>query len=90
MRGVEDIRADIDRCDEKLLSAFLERVELVKEIARAKVEAGLQSFDSDRERVILQRALLRGPHAQTLMTQILTLCRSEMCDEREKKELPHD
>ena len=72
------------------VSAFLERVRLVREIARAKAKVGLQPFDTDRERVILQRASLLGPHAQTLMAHILTLCRSEMCDEREKKEFPHD
>ena len=58
MREVEEVRADIDQCDEKLLSAFLERVRLVREIARAKAKVGLQPFDTDRERVILQRASL--------------------------------
>jgi chorismate mutase len=90
MRKVEEIRADIDRCDEKLLSAFVERTRLVREIAWLKAKAGQPTIDVDRERAILERSQLFGPHAQTLMNQVLALCRLEMYDELESKESTND
>jgi len=90
MRKVEEIRADIDRCDEKLLSAFVERARLVREVARSKAKAGRPTIDADRERAILTRAQLFGPHAQSLMNQVLALCRLEMYDELEPKESTND
>lgn len=90
MRQVEEIRADIDRCDEKLLSAFVERGRLVREVARLKSKAGQPTFDAERERAILERARLLGPHAQRLMHQVLTLCRLEIHDELKPKEFAND
>lgn len=90
MRKVEEIRADIDRCDERLLSAFVERMRLVREVARLKEQAGLPIFDADREHVILERARLLGPHARSLMDQILALCHLEIHDELKPKEFTND
>lgn len=90
MRKVEEIRAEIDRCDEKLLSAFVERMRLVREVAKLKAKAGRPTFDADRERAILERAQLLGLHAQSLMNQVLALCRLEIYEELESKEATHD
>lgn len=89
MRKVEEIRADIDRCDEKLLAAFIERARLVREVARSKAKTGRPVLEADRERAILKRAQLLGPHARSLMNQVLGLCRLEMYDELEPKERTH-
>lgn len=86
MRKVEEIRADIDRCDEKLLSAFVERARLVREVARSKAKAGRPVLDAERERAMLDRAQLLGPNTRSFMNQVLALCRLEMYDELKSKE----
>jgi len=90
MRRVEEIRADIDCCDEKLLSAFIERTRLVREVARLKAKDGRSTVDADRERFILERARRFGPRARCLMNQVLALCRLEMDDELKPKEFTDD
>lgn len=83
MRRVDEIRADIDRCDERILEAFVTRARLVREVARVKIRAERPIFDADREREILERARLLGLHARSLMNQVLALCRLEIYDELE-------
>jgi chorismate mutase len=86
VRKVEEIRTDIDRCDERLMSAFIERARLVREVARSKAKAGRPVLDAERERAMLDRAQLLGPNTRSFMNQVLALCRLEMYDEIEPKE----
>ena len=55
MKNQEQIRREIDRIDEGLVKLFLERMELVREVALEKRESGAAISDPAREREILSR-----------------------------------
>lgn len=52
---LSEVRARIDTINGEMLRLFLERMELVKDVAAAKKEAGLPVYDEKREREILKR-----------------------------------
>jgi hypothetical protein len=64
----------------------------VKETVSTNFGLGIwqPTFDADRECAKRERARLLGPHARSLMNQVLALCRLEIYDEFEPKESTND
>ena len=54
---LSEIRERIDSADEALLSAFLERMELAKEVAEYKAANSLPVLNKTRERESLRRGI---------------------------------
>ena len=52
---INEIRSRIDALDDKLLEAFIERMQLAEQAAEYKLENGLPLEDSQREQAILQK-----------------------------------
>ena len=55
MKDMQEVRRRMDDIDEGLVKLFLERMELVGEVADAKRESGASISDPAREREILSR-----------------------------------
>lgn len=70
---LDDLRRQIDRCDEKLLTLLEERMEIVDQIGRYKKEHGLPIYDQKREEQILQRY---SGEAQEFFQEIMRLSRA--------------
>ena len=51
---LEDLRRDIDRVDEVLVRLLNERARCVCEIGRLKKELGIEIYQPDREKDVLQ------------------------------------
>jgi chorismate mutase len=51
---LEDLRRDIDRVDEVLVRLLNERARCVCEIGRLKKDLGLEVYQPDREKAVLQ------------------------------------
>ena len=54
MPTIEDLRNDIDRVDEVLVRLLNERARCVCEIGRLKKETGMEVYQPDREKQVLQ------------------------------------
>jgi monofunctional chorismate mutase len=54
-RKLEELRADINEIDEKMIGLFKDRMLVVKEIARYKMENGMQVLDESREQFIIKK-----------------------------------
>ena len=54
MRSLDDLRNDIDRVDEVLVRLLNERARCVCEIGRVKKEQGIDVYQPDREKLVLQ------------------------------------
>lgn len=72
------LRGEIDRIDKQLLSLFEERMDIVQEVARYKMENGLPIFHPEREQQVLDRAAERAnaPYktdARVLFTTLMEL-----------------
>ena len=55
MMTLEEVRKKIDACDDKIASAYAERMELVKTVAEIKKQNGLATENTERERSVLNR-----------------------------------
>ena len=55
MRGLDEIRADINECDAQLRRAFMRRMGLAREVAEYKRQNSLPVFDAAREREVIER-----------------------------------
>ena len=49
MRDLGEIREDIDRIDEQIVSLYEKRMELTSGVAEYKIRTGKQIFDRERE-----------------------------------------
>jgi len=58
--SLDDLRSRIDELDEGILKLLDDRARVVAEVARAKREANLPTYDPDRERMILDRLAARA------------------------------
>ena len=58
---LDELRGGINRLDHIIQDAFTERMELCKEVARFKQERGMQIFQTDREKEILNRIRDNAP-----------------------------
>lgn len=76
-----NLRNEIDRVDEGILSLFKERMRLAGEVADVKKESGAPVADRSRERDILARVSLEAgegldAYARTLFTTLLDISRA--------------
>src|SRR5213594_802733 len=64
MRTLDDLRDDIDRVDEVLVRLLNERARVACEIGRIKKEQGIEIYQPDRERQVLEHVrsvAIEGP-----------------------------
>src|SRR5438093_1343158 len=64
MRTLDDLRNDIDRVDEVLVRLLNERARVACEIGRIKKEQGIEIYQPDRERQVLEHVrniAIEGP-----------------------------
>lgn len=77
---ISEIRSKLDQIDDRLLSLFLERMELAGEVAAYKESHGLPIFDSQREREILSKVSEKSgemePYAYYLFSALMKLSKS--------------
>ncbi len=77
---LSELRKEIDRIDDALLAAFLERMQLSREVAEYKSLNALPVLNKERERQILAKVTeasgALAPYAHRLYTTILELSRS--------------
>lgn len=59
--NLSELRVQIDDIDSKLVELFLKRMEIVENVARYKIENGMQVFQSDREQIVIDKAKSRAP-----------------------------
>lgn len=52
---LKEVRKLIDKCDDKIVDAYMERMKLVKEVAKIKKENKLPTLNSEREKEIIIR-----------------------------------
>ncbi len=57
---LDELRKQIDACDEILIDSLARRLALVREVARAKCSGEQALFQRDREREVVSRAVERG------------------------------
>lgn len=55
------LRERIDAVDQQLVALFLERMEIVKDVAQYKIDNNLPVFHPDREQAIIEKARSRAP-----------------------------
>ena len=55
MKTIDELRCDIDEIDDGLVSLFLQRLAVVKEIGKAKKTHSLSVEDKDRENAVIER-----------------------------------
>lgn len=55
MKTIDELRSEIDEIDDGLVSLFLQRLAVVKEIGEAKKTLSLSVEDKDRENVVIER-----------------------------------
>jgi chorismate mutase/prephenate dehydratase len=58
--SLDDLRKRIDELDEGILKLLDDRARVVGDVARAKLEANLPTYDPDRERQVLDRLAARA------------------------------
>lgn len=81
MKGLKDIRTEIDAIDDKLVELFLNRMELCGEVAKTKKETGKNVQDTSREDGILYRLSKKTPenmqfYLKELYSTLFTLSKS--------------
>lgn len=81
MTRLAPLRQEIDALDEVILTAFVKRMALAKEIARIKKEEDLPTLQPGREEEVLRRArTLAGddlaPYAEELLKTLMGLSRT--------------
>ena len=55
MKTIDELRSEIDEIDDGLVSLFLQRLAVVKEIGNAKKTHSLSVEDKDREDAVIER-----------------------------------
>ena len=60
---LNELRGRIDEVDSQLTALFLQRMEIVEQVARYKLERGMQVLQPDREQAVIDRAAARAPEA---------------------------
>jgi len=55
MNNLDEIRKEINKCDEELISLFKKRMSLAKEVANYKFEHDLPIFDKERETKLIEK-----------------------------------
>ena len=58
---LNELRGRIDQVDSQLTALFLQRMEIVEQVARYKLERGMQVLQPDREQAVIDRAAARAP-----------------------------
>jgi monofunctional chorismate mutase len=69
--GIEEARRAIDRIDEEIIRLLDARMEICREIGRAKRMAGAPIDDKEREERVLERA---GDY-RSVFREIIVLCK---------------
>lgn len=62
MRDLAECRKEIDRIDSQIMSLFLERMDVSRDVAASKAASGKAVLDKARERANIQRASDSVPH----------------------------
>lgn len=62
-QDLNELRRQIDAVDSQLTELFVQRMEIVEQVARYKLERGMQVLQPDREQVVIDRAAARAPAA---------------------------
>ncbi len=55
MKTIDELRSEIDEIDNGLVSLFLQRLAVVKEVGEAKKTLSLSVEDKDRENAVIER-----------------------------------
>ena len=55
MKTIDELRSEIDEIDDGLVSLFLQRLAVVKEIGKVKKTHSLSVEDKDRENAVIER-----------------------------------
>lgn len=79
--NLEECRKEIDNIDKELVELFTKRMNVAKEVAAYKKEAGMAVYDSERERKLLEKVEENageeyGDYARRLYGSILDLSRT--------------
>ncbi len=83
MKSLEESRAAIDAVDREIVRLFEERMVICRDVARYKIEHGMQVLDRSREERVLESraAMLTDPYwadsVRTLFEGVMALSRSE-------------
>lgn len=81
---LSELRARIDRVDDRILELFLERMDLSEAVAAYKKERGLPIRNEAREREILDRTARRAGdragYAQKLFSLLFELSRERQAE----------
>lgn len=90
---LNDIRLQIDACDEEILRLFVKRMELATDVARYKRQNGLPIFQEQRELQVLKRIAALAPEglesaATVLFTNIMDISKYVQQQELSTGELP--
>lgn len=79
---LEALRARIDALDDRILGMLAERAAIVRDVARAKAEAGTPTHDPERERRVLDRLVEQGAGSfpseaiQSVFREVMSACLS--------------
>ena len=55
MSNLDDIRLEMNKCDQELIDVFKKRMSLAKEVANYKFEHDLPIFDKERETKLIEK-----------------------------------
>lgn len=66
------LRERIDQVNDRLLDLFLERAELVRQVADYKRARGLPIHDPERERQVIERMQARAPGLESHVAAFFT------------------
>lgn len=77
---LEAYREQIDQIDRRLVALFLQRMQVVEDIARHKLERGLPIFHPQRERQVIEKARGRaeaamGDYVEEFFTALMAVSR---------------
>lgn len=61
MQDLQQLRQQIDAIDQQLGQLFLQRMEVVRQVASYKLEQGLPVLQPQREQQVIQKARQRAP-----------------------------
>lgn len=83
MKSLEESRAAIDAVDREIVHLFEQRMAICRDVARYKIEHGMQVLDRSREEKVLESraAMLDNPYwadsVRTLFEGVMALSRAE-------------
>lgn len=85
MRDLSELRAAIDVVDDELVRLFVQRMDLVEQVAEAKRRSGAAVLDADREREVLTRAATAAGPARAAAAQEFLKKAMELARQRESE-----